>query len=349
MQSTYLSRIFIAVALMLALAACNGAPARTDAQVAAEVQGTITRDSRVSSRDVSVIAEKGVITLAGNVASDDERAAAATDAAGVQGVRTVVNNLVVQGAAAEPAPASSPKPAAGSHAASKPAMPKPGKEARPVGELPKAPLAASNEPVASQAAPLPAAPPQPPPPPKKVSVPAGTQINVRLNDGLDTEKNQVGDTFHATLGAPIVINDETVIPSGADVTGRVVDVKSAGRFAGNSVLTLELSSLSMNGKTYNIQTSQWSRQGKGEGKNTAVKAGGGAAIGAIIGGIAGGGKGAAIGTAAGAGAGTGAAATKKGEQIKLAPEASLSFLLINPLTVTPQSTNQRSEGRTSLQ
>ncbi|HWS95252.1 MAG TPA: BON domain-containing protein, partial [Candidatus Methylomirabilis sp.] len=191
--------------------------------------------------------------------------------------------------------------------------------------------------------------PPPPPPPKKFTIPAGTQLTVRLNDGLDTERNQVGDEFHATLGAPIVMDDQTVVPSGADVVGRVVDVKSAGRFAGNSALTLELNSLSVNGKTYNIQTNQWSRQGKGEGKNTAVKAGGGAAVGAIIGGLAGGGKGAAIGSVAGAGAGTGVAATKKGEQIKLAPEASLSFLLINTLTVTQQSANDRNAGRTPLQ
>ena len=105
----------------------------------------------------------------------------------------------------------------------------------------------------------------------------------------------------------------------------------------------------MNGKTYNVQTSQWSRQGKGEGKNTAVKAGGGAALGAIIGGLAGGGKGAAIGSVAGAGAGTGVAATKKGQQIKLPPESTLSFLLINTVTVNQQSANSRNAGRTPLQ
>ena len=162
---------------------------------------------------------------------------------------------------------------------------------------------------------------------------------------LDSERNQVGDTFHGSLSAPIVINGETVIPSGADVVGRVADVKSAGRFAGNSVLTLELTSVSMNGRTYNIQTNQWSRAGKGEGKNTATKVGVGAAAGAVLGGIIGGGKGAAIGAAAGAGAGTGVAASKKGEQIKLAPEAVLNFQIINTLTVTPQSTNDRNAGR----
>ena len=116
-----------------------------------------------------------------------------------------------------------------------------------------------------------------------------------------------------------------MIPSGADVVGRVADVKSAGRFAGNSVLTLELTSLSVNGKTYNIQTNQWTRAGNGEGKNTATKVGVGTAAGAILGGIFGGGKGAAIGAASGAGAGTGVAAAKKGQQIQLPAEAVLNF------------------------
>ena len=79
----------------------------------------------------------------------------------------------------------------------------------------------------------------------------------------------MGDQFHGSLGAPIVVDDQTVIPLGADVTGRVAAVQSAGRFAGASLLTLELTSMSVNGKTYNVQSNQWSRQGKGEGKNTA--------------------------------------------------------------------------------
>jgi hypothetical protein len=206
------------------------------------------------------------------------------------------------------------------------------------------PTAPASAPV-QQAAP---APPPPPPPPQKVTIPAGTQLTVRLNDPLDSEKNQVGDTWHGTLSAPITVDGETVVPAGADVLGRVADVKSAGRFAGNSVLTLEPTSLSVNGKSYSIQTSQWSRSGKGEGKNTATKVGGGAALGAIIGGLAGGGKGAAIGGLAGAGAGTGVSAAKKGEQIKLGPEATLNFQLVNALTVIPQNSNDRNAGRTPL-
>jgi len=356
-NNALLSVVALVVALT-ALTACNKAPARTDSQTAAEVQARINSDSKIASRDIGVQAANGVVTLSGNVGSEVERASAAGDAATVDGVKTVVNNLMVEEAQATPPPAvepgvSTPLPSAPGKKPSRHATQVPSKVADNgggvgsmtdgnEGGLPKSQPTPPPEPVVAQA-------PAPPPPPKKVQIPAGTQLTIRLNDPLDSERNHVGDSFHATLGVPIVIDDETAIPSGADVVGRIVDVKSAGRFAGNSVLTLELNSLSTNGRTYNIQTSQWSRQGKGEGKNTAIKAGGGAAIGAIIGGLAGGGKGAAIGTAAGAGAGTGVAATKKGEPIKLGPESTLSFLLISPLTVMQQSANNHNAGRTPLQ
>jgi hypothetical protein len=191
-------------------------------------------------------------------------------------------------------------------------------------------------------------PPPPPAPPKKVTVPAGTQLTIRLDNPLDSERNQVGDTFHGSLSNAIVLDGETVIPAGSDVVGRVADVKSAGRFAGNSVLTLELTSVSVHGRTYNLQTNQWTRAGSGEGKNTATKVGVGTAAGAILGGIIGGGKGAAIGAATGAGAGTGVAASKKGQQIQLPAEAVLNFQTVNVLTVTLEGGNGHEAQRTPL-
>jgi hypothetical protein len=356
-----LPAILAIAAVLTVLAACNQKAARSDAQVASDVQTRIYSDGAIQSRSIGVQAANGVVTLSGNVNSDVERGAAANDAAAVEGVRTVVNNLQTQQAQVAP-PAAAPvaeqsapvpvqekreskrsKPSAAIH--SRPTSTHTADNDEPV-------LARNNSPAASPAMQQQVqqnTPPPPPPPPKKVTIPAGTQVTVRLSDPLDSERNQVGDTFHGSLGSPIVIDDQTVIPEGADVTGRVADVKSAGRFAGNSALTLELTNLSVNGRSYNIQTNQWSRAGKGEGKNTAVKAGGGAAIGALIGGLAGGGKGAAIGAAAGGATGTGVAASKKGEQIKLGPEATLNFQLINTLTVTPQGTNDRNAGRTPLE
>ena len=345
----------LALALILGVfAGCSKTPARTDAQIASDVQSKFYGDPMIESRRIQVQAADGVVTLSGDVTSDTERAAAASDAAAVNGVRTVVNNLQVQQAQVAPPPAAVQQPPAekgskpenGNEIASKRRRHRDADD--PVSSAGNG-FEAGNAPPPETApavqAPL---PPSPPPPPQKITIPAGTQLTVRLSEPLDSERNQVGDTFHGSLGAPIVIAGETVIPSGADVVGRVADVKSAGRFAGNSVLTLELTSVSMNGRTYNIQTNQWSRAGQGEGKNTATKVGVGTAAGAVLGGIIGGGRGAAIGAAAGAGAGTGAAAAKKGQQIQLAPEAVLNFQIVNPLTVVPQSGNDRDAQRMPL-
>jgi len=185
------------------------------------------------------------------------------------------------------------------------------------------------------AAPAPAPAPTPPPPPQKVTIPAGTTLAVRLVDTIDSEKNQVGETFRATLNSPLSVEGDVAIPSGYDVEGHIVDVKSAGKFAGQSLLVLQLDRISVGGKSYSIQTDEYRRQGSSRGKNTAAKVGTGAAIGAIIGGIAGGGKGAAIGAAAGGGVGGGVQAATKGQQINLPSETVLNFTLQNPLTVIP--------------
>jgi hypothetical protein len=156
---------------------------------------------------------------------------------------------------------------------------------------------------------------------------------VRLVDSIDSEKNQPGESFRATLNSPLATEGDIAIPAGYDVEGHIVDVKSAGKFAGQSVVVLQLDRISVGGKSYSIQTDQYKRQGSSRGKNTAEKVGAGAAIGAIIGGIAGGGKGAGIGAAAGGGLGGGVQAATKGQQIKLPSETILNFTLQNPLTV----------------
>ena len=337
---------------------------RNDTQIASDVQNKVFSDPNVQSRQISVQSANGIVTLAGNVNSDAERAAAANDAAQIEGVKTVVNNLQVQSATSTPPPAADQQQQAQDTA---PVAEPPRRSSRPTSTRATASRGTSrtrdySEPAAnrsssdstnatgggigsssgsSMASTTPAVAV-----PQKVTIPDGTTLSIRLIDGLDSEKNQPGDTFRATLNAPIVINDDVVIPQGADVEGRVVDVKSAGRFAGQSVLTLELTKLDVNGRTYNLHSDQWSKSGSGRGKATAAKVGGGAALGAIIGGIAGGGKGAAIGATVGAGAGTGVSAATKGQQIALNSEALLSFKLESPLTVTAQpklNRNNRSD------
>jgi len=340
-------------ALSLFALGCSkiGIGSKSDAQIASDIQTKILADSNVPDKQISISSNSGVVTLSGSVSSDMARSAAANDAAQIDGVKTVVNNLQVgTAAAASLPPPSQPDNTAMNYPppAAQPSRPSPshgrGSSGSGSGSMGNGngnanggqhttvpPSSGGSSEAANTPPPAPAAPPAP----QRVTIPAGTQLNIRINEEVHSEKAQTGDVFHGSISAPVTIDDQTIIPTTADVEGRVVEVKSAGRFAGQSVLTLELTKLVMNGKSYSIQTDRWSKSGSGRGKATAAKVGGGAAVGAILGGVFGGGKGAAIGAAAGAGAGTGVSAATKGQQIVLKPETTLAFQLAGPLTVTP--------------
>lgn len=168
-----------------------------------------------------------------------------------------------------------------------------------------------------------------------VTIPAGQSLLIRMIDGVDSSKNQVGDIFHASLETDLNLDDTLVARKGADVYGRLAQAKEAGHFAGSSELQLELTRIVIDGHDYPVVSSDYTLQGKGRGKNTAEKVGGGAALGAIIGGIAGGGKGAAIGAGVGAGAGGTVQVLTRGQQVKVPSETVLEFRLQQPATVTP--------------
>src|SRR4051794_9237133 len=98
-----------ALALSLALlAGCSRKAERTGAQVASDVQNKIYGDPGIQSREISVQATTGVVTLSGEVNTDAERNAAANDAGAIDGVRTVINNLQVQQAQAPSQPIAPP-------------------------------------------------------------------------------------------------------------------------------------------------------------------------------------------------------------------------------------------------
>lgn len=168
-----------------------------------------------------------------------------------------------------------------------------------------------------------------------VTIPAGESLLVRMIDGVDSSKNHVGDIFHANLETDLTVNGVLVARKGTDVYGRLAEAKEAGHLAGSSELQLELTRIVIDGRDYPVVSSDYTLQGKGRGKNTAEKVGGGAAIGAIIGAIAGGGKGAAIGAGVGAGAGGAVQVLTRGQQVKVPSETLLEFRLQQPATVAP--------------
>ena len=169
---------------------------------------------------------------------------------------------------------------------------------------------------------------------KEITIPEGSQFEVTLDETLASNRNHAGDNFAASLAEPVVENGKTIIPAGAHVAGRVVDAKDSGRLHVPARLNVALSSVEVDGKSYDIDTNTIGRTGQNHNKRNLGFIGGGAAGGALIGGLAGGGKGALIGGAIGAGAGTaGAAATGK-KDISFPAESRLRFYLLRSVTVT---------------
>jgi hypothetical protein len=170
-----------------------------------------------------------------------------------------------------------------------------------------------------------------PAPPPKVSIPAGTPLHVRLDEGVSASKSEPGTEFSATLSDPIVVNGKTVLPQGAHVVGRVVDAKESGRVKGRASLSLVLTSVVRNGKSVPLETQTYVGVAKSTKKRDVGIIGGAAGVGAAIGAIAGGGKGAATGAAIGGAGGTGAVLATRGEDVHYPPETRLNFVLSKTL------------------
>ena len=171
--------------------------------------------------------------------------------------------------------------------------------------------------------------------PANVTIPAGTQIVVRLQETLAADKMQPGDTFNATLDAPLEVAGFVLAERGARAVGRIVESDRAGRVKGVSRLAIELTQFTTSdGQTVIVQSETFNREGATSKKSDAAKIGAGAAVGAALGAIFGGGKGAAIGGAAGAGAGGGTVLMGRGKPAVIEVETRIPFQTKAEVSVT---------------
>jgi hypothetical protein len=341
--------IWLAAALATVALAAGCSNARKDQDVATDIKARMFSDPQVKSASVEVSVKDGEATLSGDVPDDGARLEAFKVATDTPGVKHVVDKMTVQTAQAAPAPVEPPPPAepvrstpkhrAESRQKSKSAYSEP----EPAPSPAPAPVNVATEPVT----PAPSTPPPPPPPPQptRLEIPAGTPVRVQMIDGVDSAVNTAGEMFHASLAAPIVVNDQIVVPTGTDMYVKLVNAKSAGRMTGQSQLALELVRMDFQGKSYGLVSNEFTQTGSSRGKRTAETVGGGAAIGAVLGAIIGHGKGAAIGAATGAGAGTVAEAATKGQQVKIPSETKVDFVLDQPVEVSYFPDRNRSSRR----
>ena len=355
---------FILIAGGLLFAGCNalklGRPT-DDKAITTQIQAGLFDDSVLKMRDIHVASDKGIVTLTGTVNTDLEKAAVERIAGRAEGVKSVINQLVVSSGAAAELPAPTPTQTAEATPAQKPPSPvarserprAPRHHAKAVSsssdEHPAEEASAPEAPVenaqamAAQAAPPAAVAPAPqaapapapvPKPPEQITLPSGTFFSVRTIDSIDSSRNQTGDEFAATLEVPLVVNNRVVIPRHSDARLRLVQASSAGRMSGRSELKVELVSVTADGRTYPLETDNYDQAGASRTTRTAETVGGGAVLGGIIGAIAGRGRGAAIGSVAGAGTGAAVEARTHGQQVKIPSETKLNFTLKNPVAIT---------------
>ncbi len=181
-------------------------------------------------------------------------------------------------------------------------------------------------------------PPEQTVPTRTYVLPVGTEVAVRADETIDSAKGVEGQTYAAEVYRDVSdANGEVVIPHGSNAQVVIRSASKGGRFMGQSDLVLDLQSVSIDGRQYQLSTAdmqQTGRAGLGKNKRTAEFVGGGAALGAIIGAIAGQGKGAAIGAASGAAAGVATQTLTKGKAIRVPAETVLTFKLDQSLHVT---------------
>jgi hypothetical protein len=351
-----------------------------DAQIEANVLRSLASAPELSTQNVQSSTVYGVVTLTGNVHDEALRTKAENLVARAEGVKKVVDKMTLgdtpatataddqaQNPTAEdqPDPAQANTPVLQSDGTYAPAPNGSGSAPMPPAQdQGNAPPPMDNGQQAS--ADQPNGPAGSPPPPRRpmyqnynqqaspapipggqqagleVTVPSGAMLRIRINRGLDSNHIQPGTPFDGTVLTDVVAGGAVAIPRGATVQGTVIDAKKAGVFKGQGELGLQISSLTLGGKVYPLNTEIWQRDGGDKTAGTVNRTVGLGALGAVFGAVAGGGTGAAIGAGVGGAAGLASSADSRRGQVIIPPESVLTFRVAQPAVVQTVSEQEMS-------
>ena len=207
--------------------------------------------------------------------------------------------------------------------------------APPAARTPSRPSRPAASPTPSPTASAPAAPAAP----AAASLAAGTSLSAATTAEIRSHKNKVGDTVTAKIAADVKDRSgRVVIPAGSTVALKVTAIKeSENKGDTTGTLTLQPTSVSINGQSYPISASIKQVGTKLEGRKTnagdIAKVGGGAAAGAILGRVLGGStKGAVIGGVIGGAVGTQRAVETKDRDVVVPAGTSVTLVLDESFT-----------------
>src|SRR5687768_8379204 len=172
--------------------------------------------------------------------------------------------------------------------------------------------------------------------PGMVEIPAGTELDVRLQNSLNSGTVLVEDRFEATTLVDVNVDGRTAIPAGSLMRGVITAVEPATRTNRTAKMTVSFDQVTINGRAYPVRgTVTQAIEGEGI-RGEAGRVGAGAGVGAIIGGILGGFKGAIAGLIIGGG---GTIAATEGKEVELPQGSVLRVRIDSPLEI--QTTSQQ--------
>src|SRR6266852_5223457 len=88
---------------------------------------------------------------------------------------------------------------------------------------------------------------------KTMELPVGTEISVRTEEAIDSSKAVDGQTFAADVTTDVLdANGDVVIPRGSNTQIKIVSVSKGGKITGASDLVLDLATVSVDGRAYQI-------------------------------------------------------------------------------------------------
>jgi hypothetical protein len=132
-------------------------------------------------------------------------------------------------------------------------------------------------------------------------IPAGQEMDVRIQSELTSDTAQVEDRFEATTVVDLYDGGRVLIPAGSVMRGLVTSVNRASRTDRKGSLTVNFNQITVEGRNYAMRGTVTEAIESSGIKGEVGRIGAGSAVGAIIGGIVGGVKGALIGVLIGGG------------------------------------------------
>lgn len=175
------------------------------------------------------------------------------------------------------------------------------------------------------------------------TIPAGTQVPIRLENAISTKTSRPGEAVYARTTFPVAINEKIVIPAGTYVQGKIAQIKPAGRLKGRAEVLLHFTTLiypsgytvMLPGALENapdvdkahVKDKEGTIQADSNKAKTAATIAQPAGEGALVGALARGGEGALIGAGVGGAIGTTIAALSHGNEVTFHPGTTLEVVI----------------------